>query len=215
MPNHSVADSTLSLADATHRAQAELDQLERAGVKVSAHKTQWPTTCKDSVGREIDSVNHLVGASAARRQKYIGLAEQLAQEYPEGKPVPRREPVLVLGKMQLLSPLVRGGQNLLCPIYRARDKFTELWTSQQTAREQRREEVTVDHDSIARDCIARYCDGLRGAPTRRYYLGGSPEVSGWWFGQHSGDRPYLTAHWSTPEGWRPLWMPPAGRWYCL
>eukprot|EP00854_Cymbomonas_tetramitiformis_P011380 gene11380-biopygen11680 len=104
---HSVGDSTLSLAEATSRAQAELDQLERVGVKVSVHKTQWPTTCKDFVSRGIDSVDQVVGASAARHQKYISLAQQLAQQYPDGRPVPRRELASVLGEvLQQLRRLV-------------------------------------------------------------------------------------------------------------
>ncbi|KAK3248236.1 hypothetical protein CYMTET_42297 [Cymbomonas tetramitiformis] len=122
---HSVADSELSLLEATRRTQGEIEQLENIGVRVSAHKSQWPAKVKDYIGREIDSVRQLVRASEARVRKYVTRAEGMLARWPVGTPVPRRELAAVVGKFQFLAPLIPGGQNMLTPLYRARDQFTD------------------------------------------------------------------------------------------
>ncbi|KAK3278614.1 hypothetical protein CYMTET_13454 [Cymbomonas tetramitiformis] len=191
---HSVADSDLSLAEATVRTQAEIAQLEAAGIRVLVHKTHRPSTGKAFIGREIDSVSQQVGASEARVQKNVALAEALEQQYPLGTPVPRRELAAVVGEFQFLAPLIRGGQNMLTPLYRARDRFTDPAVATRHAAAQWEDRVTVEMGREARDALGQFCQAFRSRPTRRYYLEKDPSISGWWTGQHSGDRDYLTEH---------------------
>eukprot|EP00854_Cymbomonas_tetramitiformis_P034255 gene34255-biopygen22661 len=61
--------------------------------------------------------------------------------------------------------------------------------------------VYSEHLGKHRRELHRFASHLLEAPSRRYYLyEGRPEISGWWTGQHSGDREYLTLQWATPEG---------------
>ncbi|KAK3270083.1 hypothetical protein CYMTET_21507 [Cymbomonas tetramitiformis] len=53
---HTVHDSTLGVDEATARTEEELTALERMGIRVSKHKTQYPSTVKDYIGREIHSM---------------------------------------------------------------------------------------------------------------------------------------------------------------
>eukprot|EP00854_Cymbomonas_tetramitiformis_P028437 gene28437-biopygen29531 len=130
---HTVHDSDMSLCEATTRTQASLTQLGRVGVRVSDKKTQWPSKVKDFIGREIHSEPQLVGASKSRIDKYVKAATDLLTKYPPGTPVPRRELATVVGKFQFLAPLIKGGQNMLSPIYEARDTFTCPETRHQTS----------------------------------------------------------------------------------
>ncbi|KAK3276881.1 hypothetical protein CYMTET_15075 [Cymbomonas tetramitiformis] len=173
---HSVADSDLSLTEVTARTQAEIAQLEAAGIRVSVHTTQWPSTVKDFIGREIDSVSQKIGASEARVQKYVALAKALEQQHP-------------LGTSKILTPL-----------YRARDHFTDPAVATHHAAAQWEDRVTAEMGRDAWDALGQFCTALRSRPTRRYYLEDDPSISGWWTGPHSGDRDHLTEHWSTPEG---------------
>ncbi|KAK3245972.1 hypothetical protein CYMTET_44476 [Cymbomonas tetramitiformis] len=141
--------------------------------------------------------------ATARTQAEIAqleAAEASEQQYPLGTPVPRRELAAVVGKFQFLAPLIRGGQNILTPLYRARDRFTDPVVATHHAAAQWEDCVTVEMDREARDALGQFCQALRARPTRRYYLEKDPAISGWWTGQHSRYREYLTEHWSTPEG---------------
>ncbi|KAK3278372.1 hypothetical protein CYMTET_13686 [Cymbomonas tetramitiformis] len=122
---HTVHDEELGVEEATSRVEAAHAQLAKAGIRVSEKKTQWPSQVKDYVGREIHSVPQHVGAARPRVEKYVAAANKLLSDYPEGTPVPRQELAAVVGKFQFLAPLVKGGQNMLAPIYRARDDFTD------------------------------------------------------------------------------------------
>ncbi|KAK3254745.1 hypothetical protein CYMTET_36054 [Cymbomonas tetramitiformis] len=131
----------------------------------------------------------------------MSAANKLLSDYPEGTPVPRQELAAVVGKFQFLAPLVKGGQNMLAPIYRARDHFTDPRARDWSANAQWGTDVSVTLGREARAEVGRFCDSLLADPVRRYYIEkDAPQCTGWWTGQHSGDRPYLTRHWCTPEG---------------
>ncbi|KAK3262983.1 hypothetical protein CYMTET_28188, partial [Cymbomonas tetramitiformis] len=55
----------------------------------------------------------------------MSAANRLLIDHPEGTAVPRQELVAVVGKFQLMASLVRGGQNILAPICRARDALAD------------------------------------------------------------------------------------------
>ena len=198
---HTVHDSSLGLVEATVRTEAELQSLEDVGVRVSTHKTHYPSLVKDYIGREIHSVPQHVTASVARIEKYTRAADELLGSVGAGGSVSRRGLAAVVGKFQFLAPLVKGGQNILAPIYRARDSFKEPLVSDWDPGRQWGPDVEVQMDASAVDGVRMFSEALRRDPLRRYYLyEGSPELSGLWTGRHSGDRQYLTEHWATPEG---------------
>ncbi|KAK3242349.1 hypothetical protein CYMTET_47968 [Cymbomonas tetramitiformis] len=198
---HTVHDSDLGLSEATARTEAELRALEDVGVWVSAHKTHYPSLVKDYIGREIHSVPRHVTASGARVEKYTRAADELLGTLGGDGSVSRRSLAAVVGKFQFLAPLVKGGQNLLAPIYRARDSFREPFVAEWDPGRQWVPDVEVQMDAAAVDGVRLFTEALRRDPLRRYYLyEGRPEISGWWTGRHSGDRWYLTEHWATPEG---------------
>ncbi|KAK3255671.1 hypothetical protein CYMTET_35160 [Cymbomonas tetramitiformis] len=191
----------MSVAEATARVDSELGALEEVGVRASPHKTHYPSKVKDYIGREIHSEPQLVTASPARISKYTNAAEMLLYSVPPSGEVPRRDLASVVGKYQFLAPLVKGSQNMLVPAYRARDSFVEPAVAEWDPAQRWGPDVMVELDTAARQGLKRFAGALHQQPVRRYYLyEGRPAVSGWWDGQHSGDRSYLTTHWATPEG---------------
>ncbi|KAK3233696.1 hypothetical protein CYMTET_56020 [Cymbomonas tetramitiformis] len=122
---HTVHDSTLGVDEATVRTEAELTALERMGIRVFKHETQYPSTVKDYIGRGIHSMPQYVTASGSRIEKYTRAAEELVESSTVDGRVSRRSLAAIVGKYQFLAPLVRSEQNMLVPLYRARDAFVE------------------------------------------------------------------------------------------
>ncbi|KAK3281431.1 hypothetical protein CYMTET_10781 [Cymbomonas tetramitiformis] len=198
---HSVYDRQLGKVESDRRAFVEIDQLAALGVQASAQKTFLPASVKEYVGREIHSESQTVTLSKARAEKYGAAVGDLLQKYPPGVQVPRRELAGVIGKLQFVAPLIVGGQNMLSPLYEARDAFVNPLVASAPAKMRWDDGVFVHLDDRARGELSRFVGHMEDRPSRRYYLyEGKPEVSGMWLGQHSGDREYLTGHWQTPEG---------------
>ncbi|KAK3252520.1 hypothetical protein CYMTET_38183 [Cymbomonas tetramitiformis] len=198
---HSVYSEHMGKPEADRRTMAKLEQLGLVGVGVSTKKTFMPATMKDFIGREIHSIPQLVTTSSSRAEKYAGAVASLLDTYPEGTPVPRRQLAEVVGKLQFVAPLIIGGQNMLAPVYQSRDQFFDPYPQLLNPRQQWSDTVTVNLGSDSRRELHRFASCLLAKPSRRCYLyEGQPGISGWWTGQHSGDRAYLTRHWETPEG---------------
>jgi len=183
---HGVQPASLTLPEAEREFDAQMQYFASIGLIDSPAKRVWPTKDKSYVGCHINSTTQVVQPERRKVEKYTAAVRALLSGLGDKAElvVGRREFTSVVGKLQHVAPLVRGGQGLLTRAYRDRDMLVDsrldptlssAWTPDVDIRVQR--QTLQDLETFI---------SLLPDSRRRYYLD-SPLVDerGFWRGETS------------------------------
>jgi len=174
---HGVLPAHLTLEEATRQYTAMMDFMNWLGVADSAKKRVAPCKIKSYIGFTVDSEEQVVRPEAKKVTKYTALLDELEARHSERGELRRKEFASLVGKMQHVAPVVRGGQQLLREAYVARDHFVSEEDRQRPWSEDTRVWVHPQAWGELR-ALARLLPTAR----RRYYLDGEHEENGFFTG---------------------------------
>jgi hypothetical protein len=174
---HVLHDPDLLQQEAVQQYESYIKVLQDLGVEDSEKKREPPALTKTFIGFFIDSTTNTVTVKAERRLKYASrIGDLLDRQAQEGK-VTRREHAEVVGKLQWLTPVVRGGQGKLSQLYYTLDSFLlgpsgDPWGN----------DCYVILDTLAIAAYRHWIDVLHAGFSRKFYPAKDHTQAGFWRG---------------------------------
>jgi hypothetical protein len=172
---HGLAKGSAPAEELQNQYDRMMDYFGELGFDDSQAKREGPRKVKSYMGVEIHSDKQICRIEEGKSKKYATSWQTLKEEGKRtGGLVKRLELASVIGKFQHTAKLVRGGQQLLCEAYKARDNISagegtpwgeDCWV--------------LLHEHAIRD-LDRFA-GLMPQAWRKYYLDGDVRAENGFF----------------------------------
>jgi hypothetical protein len=174
---HVLHDPGLLQHEAETQFQSHLRVLHDLGIEDSEKKREHPKLAKLFTGFLINNETNTVTISEERKKKYAQRIKDLLDLHRADGRVLRREHAEVIGKLQWLAPVVRGGQGKLSQLYFMLDGF-ELGPSG----DEWGKDCFVHLDETAIQAYEHWVEVLKSPCSRRFYPNKDPAQAGFWKG---------------------------------